>query len=94
MDIIIPPLSRRIVNSSPLPFNAISTDVDQAMIEQIPGSNGPLLGFQLSGRLYDLDYQKLVPVIESAIAEYGKVRHLSLFHDFMSWDPQALWDDI
>ena len=64
------------------------------MIEQLPRSSGPILGFQLSGRLHDLDYQKFVPVIDAAIAEYGKVRLLSLFHDFKGWDAHALWDDI
>jgi hypothetical protein len=64
------------------------------MIESLPRSKSNILGFQLSGRLHDKDYQQFVPVIDAAVAQYGKVRLLALFHDFKGWDPHALWDDI
>lgn len=64
------------------------------MIEQLPRSSERVLGFQLSGRLHDPDYQQFVPVVEAAVNEFGKVRILALFHDFKGWDPHALWDDI
>jgi len=64
------------------------------MVEQLPRSQGNILGFQMSGRLHDQDYVQFVPVIEAAIAEHGPVRLLAQFHDFHGWDPHALWDDI
>ena len=63
------------------------------MITQLPQSTDRLLGFKLSGKLHDEDYQHFVPVVEAAIARNGKVRLLSQFEDFHGWDLHALWDD-
>jgi len=63
------------------------------MIEQLPQSTGQVLGFQLSGKLHDEDYQSFVPVIDTAIAQHGKIRLLAWFHEFEGWDTHALWDD-
>jgi hypothetical protein len=64
------------------------------MVDQLPRSKGNILGFLMSGRLHDRDYAQFVPIIESAVDEFGKVRLLAQFHDFHGWDPHALWDDI
>ena len=64
------------------------------MIEQLPRSSEKRLGFKMSGRLHDQDYVEFVPVVDAAVAQYGKVRLLAQFHDFHGWDPKALWDDI
>lgn len=64
------------------------------MIEQLPQSSGKLLGFKLSGKLHDADYQHFGPLIEAAVKQHGKIRLLSQFHDFHGWDLHALWDDI
>jgi hypothetical protein len=64
------------------------------MIEQLPLGSDQVLGFKMSGKLHDEDYQKFVPIIDAAAAKHGKVRLLSQFHDFHGWDAHALWDDI
>lgn len=64
------------------------------MIEQLPSKNDGVLGFKLSGKLHDADYQHFVPVIDAAVGRHGKVRLLAQFHDFQGWDAHALWDDI
>ena len=64
------------------------------MIEQIQHNNGKVLGFTMSGKLHDADYQTFVPVVEEAIEQHGKVRMLAHFHEFQGWDMHALWDDI
>lgn len=64
------------------------------MIEQLPESSGSVLGFKLSGKLHDADYQHFVPAVDAAVAAHGKVRLLAQFHDFHGWDMHALWDDI
>src|SRR5262249_51220035 len=64
------------------------------MIEQIPMTSDDVLGFQMSGKLHDADYQTFVPVIDAALAKHPKVRLLAVFHDFHGWDAHALWDDI
>jgi hypothetical protein len=64
------------------------------MIEQLPERSERILGFKMSGKLHDEDYQHFVPVIDAAVAKHGKVRLLAQFHDFHGWDMHALWDDI
>jgi hypothetical protein len=63
------------------------------MITPLPQSTERLLGFKLSGKLHDEDYQHFVPIVEAAIAKSGKVRLLAQFEDFHGWDAHALWDD-
>jgi hypothetical protein len=63
------------------------------MITPLPQSTDSLLGFKLSGKLHDEDYQHFVHIVEAAIARHGKVRILSDFEDFQGWDLHALWDD-
>jgi hypothetical protein len=64
------------------------------MIETLTASSPKVLGFKLSGKLHDADYDKFVPAVDAAIAKEGKARILAEFHDFHGWDAHALWDDI
>lgn len=63
------------------------------MVTPLPQSTDRLLGFKLSGKLHDEDYQHFVPALEAAIQKQGKVRMLAHFEDFHGWDLHALWDD-
>ncbi len=64
------------------------------MIEKIERSSGKIIGFLLSGRLHDEDYNIFVPQLESVIEQEGKTRLLAHFHDFHGWDLHAAWDDM
>jgi hypothetical protein len=64
------------------------------MIEKLPRSAGRVIGFKLSGKLHDADYQTFVPAIDAVITPHEKARILAWFHDFHGWDAKALWDDI
>ena len=64
------------------------------MIEVLKDPGNGSLGFKLSGKLHDEDYQHFVPVVEAAVRAHGKVRLLAQFEDFHGWDLKALWDDI
>jgi hypothetical protein len=64
------------------------------MIEILSGLPAPTIGFKMSGKLHDEDYQKFVPRVDAEIAKEGKVNILAQFHDFHGWDAKALWDDI
>lgn len=64
------------------------------MITTLDSEKEGVLGFQLSGKLHDEDYQHFVPAVETAIDQFGKIRLVVQFHDFQGWDMHALWDDI
>jgi hypothetical protein len=64
------------------------------MIEILSGLPAATVGFKMSGKLHDEDYQKFVPRVDAEIAKEGKVNILAQFHDFHGWDAKALWDDI
>lgn len=55
---------------------------------------GKLLEFHLSGKLTKSDYETFVPLVESVVREYGKIRILMVMHDFHGWEASALWEDI
>ena len=63
------------------------------MIEALTSAHPQILGFKLSGKLHDADYQQFVPAIDAAIKQQGNIRLLAQFHDFHGWDMHALWDD-
>jgi SpoIIAA-like len=64
------------------------------MIEKLERSSGALLGFKMSGKLHDNDYQKFVRLVENTLQSHKRVRLLAHFDDFHGWDLHALWDDI
>ena len=64
------------------------------MIEKLDQSTDAVIGFRVSGKLHDADYEQLVPTIDAAIKKVGKIRFLAWFDDFHGWDAPALWDDI
>ncbi len=63
------------------------------MIEQLSESTTSVLAFKISGKVHDADYKTFVPIIDKAVAEFGKVRLLVQFVDFHGWDMHAVWDD-
>ena len=64
------------------------------MIEMLTGLPAHTVGFKLSGKLHDADYQQFVPLVDAEIAREGKANVLAQFHDFQGWDAKALWDDV
>ena len=64
------------------------------MIETIETGSAKVVGFRLSGKLHNEDYQSFVPKMEAIVAAEGKVRLLAQFEDFHGWDLHAAWDDF
>lgn len=63
------------------------------MVEQLKSPFRQILGFRISGKLHDADYDQLIPVIKAAIKEQGTIRLLVVMEDFHGWDLHAIWDD-
>jgi hypothetical protein len=64
------------------------------MIETLQMDSPKTIGFKLSGKLHDQDYQSFVPTVETFLAAEGKVRLFVQFDDFHGWDLHAVWDDF
>jgi hypothetical protein len=64
------------------------------MIETIETGSPKVVGFRLSGKLHDEDYQQFVPTMETILTAEGKVRLFVQYEDFHGWDMHAAWDDL
>jgi hypothetical protein len=65
------------------------------MIEKLPESSGNILGFHISGKLREADYQDLLfPEIERALKEYPKIRMVWLIEGFEGWTVGGAWEDF
>jgi len=49
---------------------------------------------EVTGKLTQDDYDKLIPSWKAAIARHGKMRLLFVMKDFHGWEPGAAWDDL
>jgi len=56
-------------------------------------ASGKLIEVRLTGKLTKEAYEKLVPVVDQKIKEFGKVRFLVILEDFHGWTMGALWED-
>ncbi len=52
-----------------------------------------MLEIRLSGKLTKEAYEKLVPVVDRQIKEFGKLRILLILDDFHGWTLGAMWED-
>ena len=56
-------------------------------------ASGKMLEVRVSGKLTKEAYEKLVPVVDAQIKEFGKLRILMIMEDFHGWTLSALWED-
>jgi len=64
------------------------------MIETLATGSPKVVGFKLTGKLHNEDYQSFVPAVEATLAAEGKLRLFAQFEDFHGWDLHAAWDDF
>ena len=55
------------------------------MIEILPQSSGACIGFKISGKVTNIDYEVLLPKLDKAIAASGKINMLVVMGDFEGW---------
>jgi hypothetical protein len=63
------------------------------MAIKLTEKNGGELEISLTGQLVKEDYLTLVPAVDRAIAQHGKIRILIVMHDFHGWTAGAAWED-
>jgi len=65
------------------------------MIEKLPESFGNILGFRISGKLKEADYQDLlIPEVERLLKEYPKIRMVWVIEGFEGWTVGGAWEDF
>ncbi len=57
-------------------------------------SDGKVVGFRLQGRLEKADYDRIIPLLESKIERFGKIRVLLEIKELRGITPAALWEDL
>lgn len=55
------------------------------MIEILPQSSEACIGFKISGKVTNKDYEVLLPKLDKAIAASGKINMLVVMGDFEGW---------
>ena len=65
------------------------------MIQRIYDTEPGTLEFVASGKLTDFEYQSvLIPQLENAIKESGKINLLWKMENFEGWELHAAWDEL
>ena len=62
-------------------------------IELTEKDEGRILEVSLTGKLVKEDYNTIVPAVDRALEQHGKIRMLILMHDFHGWTVSAMWED-
>lgn len=57
-------------------------------------SSGNIIGLSVSEKLTGDDYETLIPILEKAIDEYGKIRLFWNMDDFSGWNLNAALKDL
>jgi hypothetical protein len=57
-------------------------------------ADGNVLEVRVTGKLSKEAYHEFVPLVETMIAQHGKVRIVFVMHDFHGWEAGALWEDV
>jgi hypothetical protein len=55
------------------------------MFEILPESTDTCIGFKVSGKVTAEDYEKLLPKLDDAIADHGRINLLVLMEEFEGW---------
>jgi hypothetical protein len=64
------------------------------MIDMQADSSAHVLLLGLHGKLEHADYEKLVPQLETWLAEHGSIRCLVDMVDFHGFEARAIWDEL
>ena len=65
------------------------------MIERLNKSHDGIIAFHAGGKLTHQDYAEcLIPEVESALDDCGKISLFFEMEDFHGWEMQAAWDDL
>jgi hypothetical protein len=52
------------------------------------------LEFDIRGKLEERDYERVMPMLEGRIDDFGSVDLLIRVSDFAGWTPSAFWEDL
>ncbi len=64
------------------------------MIKELPGSEGPVLGFEISGRVSAEEEQQWIQRLNSALEDYDKLNILLVLDDDAGWGLESGIEDL
>ena len=64
------------------------------MIELREDPSGQVVVLELQGKLEHADYEKLLPRLETWLAEHGSIRCLVDVREFVGIQARAVWDEL
>ena len=64
------------------------------MIKKLPGSEGPVLGFEVTGKVTLEEEKEWISKLEDAVEKYGKISVLVVLGDEASWGVKAGIEDL
>lgn len=59
----------------------------------LPETQGDFVAIEVSGKLAELDFEILAPLLQAEIEEYNKIALFIEMKDFHGWTAGALWAD-
>ena len=59
----------------------------------LPETEGDFVALEVSGKLEELDFEIMVPLLQARIEEFNTIALLVVMRDFHGWTAGALWAD-
>jgi hypothetical protein len=63
------------------------------MFAKLDGCTGNVVGVKFSEKITHADYQQMIPLVDEAIKQHGKIRVLFELSHITGVELQAVWDD-
>lgn len=64
------------------------------MIKELPESNGPVIGFEITGKVTLEQEKEWIEKVESMVREHGKISVLAVLHEDAGWGLKAGIEDL
>ncbi len=64
------------------------------MLQLLDFTQKNIIATKATGKLTEMDYGKLLPVLFNKMKDYGKVRWYFEMENFDGWELKALWEDV
>ncbi|WP_339750792.1 STAS/SEC14 domain-containing protein [Algoriphagus yeomjeoni] len=64
------------------------------MLQILEQTENNIIATKASGKLTEVDYKKLLPLLKNALDKHSKIRWYFEMVDFEGWELKAFWEDV